>query len=49
MYRFPEVSCGNKLCSAQWIAKSDRRRVIIIIWMDSKGGYRVAPQIEFPN
>jgi hypothetical protein len=49
MYRFPEVSCGNKLCSAQWVAKIDRRRVVVILWRDSKGGYRVAPQIEFPG
>jgi len=49
MYVFPEVVCGNKTCSSQWIAKSDRRRVVIVLWMDSDGTYKLAPQIEFPD
>ena len=49
MYLFPEVICGNKLCSAQWIGRTDRKRVVFVLWMDPNGGYRVAPQIEFSN
>jgi len=49
MYHFPEVVCGNRLCSAQWIGKTDRKRVVIVLWMDAKGGYVVAPQVEYPE
>ena len=48
-YIYPEVICGNEICSAQWIAKSDRKRLVVVLWMDSNGGYRVAPQLEFPD
>ena len=44
MYRHPEVLCGNRICSAQWIAKSDRERIQIILWPDAEVGYRVALQ-----
>ncbi len=49
MYLFPEVICGNRLCSAQWIGRSDRKKVVIVLWMDANGGFRVAPQIEYPE
>ena len=48
MYTYPEVVCGNGLCSAQWIGKIDRRRANFTLWRDD-GRYRVAPQIDFPN
>lgn len=48
-YLYPEVICGNRLCSAQWIAKSDRRTVNFTLWRDADGAFRVAPQIDFPD
>lgn len=46
MYRYPEVICGNSMCSAQWIARNGRK-LNIAIWMDDTGEYRVAPQIDW--
>jgi hypothetical protein len=48
MYKFPEVICGNSLCTAQWIAKN-RRKLNIVLWRDDAGDYRVAPQMDWPD
>lgn len=46
MYRYPEVICGNALCTAQWVARNGKK-FNIVLWPDSAGDYRVAAQIEW--
>lgn len=46
MYRYPEVLCGNSMCSAQWVARN-KRKFNITLWKDDAGNLRVAPQIDW--
>lgn len=48
MYRYPEVICGNSLCTAQWIARNGKK-MNIVLWRDSAGDYRVAPHMDWPE
>ena len=48
MYKYPEVICGNSLCTAQWVAKN-RKKMNIVLWRDDAGDLRVAPQIDWPD
>lgn len=48
MYKYPEIICGNSICTAQWVAKN-RKKINIVLWRDDAGDYRVAPQIDRPD
>lgn len=48
---FPELICGNRICSAEWVHESGQRTIMITIWptFDEAIGeltYRVAPAID---
>lgn len=40
---YPEILCGNRICSANWKDRGGRE-MIIVLWWDNRGIYRVAPQ-----
>lgn len=42
---FPELSCGNRLCTAAWRHESGQRDISIVIWPDGEL-YRVAPAVN---
>jgi hypothetical protein len=48
---FPELVCGNRVCSADWKHESGSREIMVIVWPDynsvsSRTIYRVAPAVE---
>jgi hypothetical protein len=48
---FPELICGNRVCSADWNHTRGSREIMVIVWPDytsvpSRTIYRVAPAIE---
>lgn len=42
---FPELICGNRVCSANWSHQSGQRTISVLIWTDGDV-YRVAPAID---
>ena len=45
MYGFPEVICGNSMCTARWKAKNEKG-LLITLWKDGADELRVAPQSD---
>jgi len=48
---FPELICGNRVCSADWRHTRGSREIMVIVWPDhnsvpSRTIYRVAPALE---
>jgi hypothetical protein len=48
---FPELICGNRVCSADWRHTRGSREIMVIVWPDhnsvpSRTTYRVAPAVE---
>lgn len=48
---FPELICGNRVCSADWRHTRGSREIIVTVWPDdssvsSRTIYRVAPAVE---
>ncbi len=48
---FPELICGNRVCSADWRHTRGSREIMVIVWPDhnsvpSRTIYRVAPAVE---
>lgn len=48
---FPELMCGNRVCSADWRHTRGSREIMVIVWPDhnslpSRTIYRVAPAVE---
>lgn len=48
---FPELVCGNRVCSADWKHLRESREIVVIVWPDytsvpSRTIYRVAPAVE---
>lgn len=48
---FPELICGNRVCSADWRHTRGSREIIVTVWPDdrsvpSRTVYRVAPAVE---
>lgn len=48
---FPELICGNRVCSADWSHTRESREIMVIVWPDytsvpSRTIYRVAPAVE---
>lgn len=48
---FPELICGNRVCSADWSHARGSREIVVIVWPDhtsvpSRTIYRVAPAVE---
>lgn len=44
-YEFPELVCGNSMCTAAWTAKNGKE-FALTVWWDDAGEWRVAPQWE---
>ncbi len=42
-YEFPELVCGNSMCTATWAAKNGKE-FSLTVWWDDAGEWRVAPQ-----
>jgi len=48
---FPELICGNRVCSADWSHARGLREIMVTVWPDytsvpSRTIYRVAPAVE---
>jgi hypothetical protein len=48
---FPELICGNRVCSADWSHTRGLREIMVTVWPDytsvpSRTIYRVAPAVE---
>lgn len=46
MYGYPEVVCGNRTCSADWLDKSGRK-VSIGLWRNATNQLVLAPELQF--
>jgi hypothetical protein len=50
---FPELLCGNRVCSAEWIYRNSQTKIDVLVWpsiYDSRTRvttYRVAPSVDF--
>jgi hypothetical protein len=52
IYGWPEVICGNRLCSAHFISGNGKQTLVLSIWQEAKPGrtdYYVAPGFDLED
>jgi hypothetical protein len=51
-YGWPEVICGNRLCSAHFVSENGKQTLVLSIWQEARPGrtdYYVAPSFDLED
>ena len=52
IYGWPEVICGNRLCSAHFVSENGKQTLVLSIWPEARPGrteYYVAPSFDLED